>query len=211
MNFLNLSPAGNLQIIRTAIGWLACGLFAVGLAAPRTFGQTAKLNLDRLTSLEKRASEVTDVTLDGKMLRMASGFISDEKSSDDAETKALIQGLKGIYVRDYEFEKEGQYTRADLDAIRAQLHTPVWSKIVNVRSRRNGETDEIYIMGSSDNIQGLAILCAQPKELTVVNIVGPIDLKQLSHLEGHLGVPHVELSQSQDAATQKGGSDGKTK
>ncbi|MGH9430087.1 MAG: DUF4252 domain-containing protein [Terriglobia bacterium] len=210
MNSLNSSRSKSFRIIWPAIGWMACGWFVVGLGAPRGFGQMAKLNLNRLTSLEKRASEVTDVTLDGRMLRMAAGFISDEKSSDDAETKSLIQRLQGIYVRDYEFAKEGQYTKADLDAIRAQLHAPGWAKIVNVRSQRDGETDEIYIMGSSDHIQGLAIISAQPKELTVVNIVGPIDLKQLSHLEGHMGAPHVEWKESQDSAARKGASDAKS-
>jgi len=40
---------------------------------------------------------------------------------------------------------------------------------------------------------GLVILSAEPKELTVVNIVGPINLDQLSDLGGHLGIPPVQM------------------
>jgi len=33
------------------------------------------------------------------------------------------------------------------------------------------------------------VLSAEPKELTIVNIDGPIDPEQLSELGGHLGIP----------------------
>ena len=36
---------------------------------------------------------------------------------------------------------------------------------------------------------GLAILVAQPAELTVVNIVGPMDLAKLGALQGQFGIP----------------------
>ena len=42
-------------------------------------------------------------------------------------------------------------------------------------------------------MQGLVILAAEPKELTVVDIVGPIDLDMLSELGGHMGIPPVEV------------------
>jgi len=32
-----------------------------------------------------------------------------------------------------------------------------------------------------------------PKELTVVNIVGPVDLSKLSKLEGNFGVPDLDI------------------
>jgi hypothetical protein len=42
-------------------------------------------------------------------------------------------------------------------------------------------------------VTGVAILYSQPRELTVVNIIGPIDLEQLAALSGHFGVPKVKL------------------
>jgi hypothetical protein len=41
---------------------------------------------------------------------------------------------------------------------------------------------------------GLAILVSQPKELTVVNIVGSVDLNSLADLGGHFGVPKLETT-----------------
>lgn len=155
------------------------------------YGQDAKLQLGKLSDLEAKASEVVDVTLDGKMLQMASKFLSTKRSSDEAKAKELINGLKGIYVKSYEFEKEGQYSAADIDSLRAQLQSPGWQRLVGVRSKKDGEKAEVYIMTSGDNILGLAIIASEPKELTVVNIVGPIDINKLSDLEGNFGIPSL--------------------
>ena len=40
---------------------------------------------------------------------------------------------------------------------------------------------------------GLAIIAAEPKELVIVNIVGPIDLEKLSQLEGIFGIPDLNI------------------
>ena len=44
-----------------------------------------------------------------------------------------------------------------------------------------------------DQISGLAVLSVEDKELTVVNIVGPVDLEKLSRLEGQFGVPELGI------------------
>jgi hypothetical protein len=44
-------------------------------------------------------------------------------------------------------------------------------------------------MKQGDAIAGMAVLVAESRELTVVNIVGPIDIEKLSQLEGHFGIP----------------------
>ena len=44
-----------------------------------------------------------------------------------------------------------------------------------------------------DQISGLAVVSAEPKEFTVVNIVGPINLEKLTQLEGSFGVPYLTL------------------
>src|SRR5439155_597017 len=45
-------------------------------------------------------------------------------------------------------------------------------------------------------IRGLEVISAEPKEFTVVNIVGPINLEKLSQLEGSFGVPFLNLPPS---------------
>jgi len=52
---------------------------------------------------------------------------------------------------------------------------------------------EVYLMLVGDQISGLAVLSVEDKELTVVNIVGPVDLEKLSQLEGQFGVPELGI------------------
>ena len=156
---------------------------------PLAYGQEAKLKIDHLDKLAAKASEVSDVDLEGPLLQTASQFLS--KGETDAEIKEIVFGLKGIYVRSFEFEKEGSYSQADLEMIRKQLQSPGWTRIVNVQSKQDKESTEIYSMLSGDKIVGLAILSAEPKELTVVNIVGPIDLAKMG---GHFGIPPMSLN-----------------
>ena len=42
-------------------------------------------------------------------------------------------------------------------------------------------------------INGLTVLSIEPKELTVVNVVGPVDLEKLASLEGNLGIPELGI------------------
>jgi hypothetical protein len=50
-------------------------------------------------------------------------------------------------------------------------------------------------MTVNEHISGLAVLSVNPKELTVVNIIGPVDLEKLSKLEGQFGVPEFGIEQ----------------
>lgn len=156
-------------------------------------------------SLEKlagKATEVVNVSLDGPMLRLASRFLSG-KDPDEARAKNIVNSLKGIYVKSYEFEKEGEYSPSELDEIRSQLRGPGWSRIVGVVGKKGGDNAEIYIRLDDERIGGLVILAAEPKELTVVNIVGNISLDDLSALGGHFGIPDVEVGKEHKKPTKE--------
>jgi hypothetical protein len=145
-------------------------------------------------SIEKLAAKAVDtveVTLDGGMLQLAGRFLS-EKKTDEAEAKRLIAGLESVFVRSYQFDKPGQYSPADVEALRAQLTAPVWSRIVGVRSRREGENAEVFLKTENKRITGLAVIAADPKSLTIVNIVGAINPEDLSRLGGQFGIPRLE-------------------
>ncbi|HUI42375.1 MAG TPA: DUF4252 domain-containing protein [Terriglobia bacterium] len=173
---------------------LAAGIVLALGTGSAAWAQSAKLNLDGLSKLADKADEVVDVTLDGPMLKFAEKFMQSDKD-DDAEALRVIKGLTGVYVKSFEFKKPGQYSEADLEAIRAQLKGSAWSRFVNVTSKREGEKDEVYLMPdpSGKGNLGLAIIVAEPDELTVVNIVGPIDVEHLADLEGKMGVPDLDL------------------
>ena len=166
-----------------------CGLLP--LAAQTMPAQMLKLppNLEKLAD---KARETVDVTLDGPLLQLAARFLSD-KDPDEARAKRLVLGLKGIYVRSFTFENRGEYDPADLEPLRAQLKAPGWSRIVGVRSRREGDNAEVFLKQENGAIAGLAVIAADPKELTVVQIVGPIQPEDLRDLGGRFGIPKVEL------------------
>jgi len=162
---------------------------ALALAAATLAGaQQIQINLDRLAA---KASETVDVALNGSTLQFAAKFL-DSKDPDQDKIKKLMGGLEGIYVKSFEFQKKGEWQPADLDAIRAQLKSPEWSKVVGVKSAE-GETDEIYLRSQNGKLTGVTILAAEPKELTVVNIVGPVDLDSLAELGGHFHIPKMDV------------------
>jgi len=45
------------------------------------------------------------------------------------------------------------------------------------------------------NANGLVIIASEPREFTVVNIVGSIDLQKLHKLEGKFGIPKLQLEE----------------
>ncbi len=164
-------------------------LIALGLLAGLASAQDVKWNYDKLAA---KASDTVEVSLSGGLLRLATKFLSDD-DKDEAQVKKLVGGLKGIYVRSFEFKKPGDYSPADVESFRTPLRAPDWERIVGVHSTEDGETVEVYIKNEGKGIGGLAIIATEPKEVTLVNIVGPIDLDSLSELGGHFGIPEVEV------------------
>jgi Domain of unknown function (DUF4252) len=107
--------------------------------------------------------------------------------------KSLITGLKAITVRSFKFAEDGQYRQGDLQPIRAQLRTPGWSKVLGVDNKDDRKTSEIYTKTDQGKIVGVAILSAEPKELSVVYIEGTIDLAGLASLGGNFGLPPIPI------------------
>ena len=155
--------------------------------------QNAKLDLDQLDALASRASNTVDVKLDEHLMQTTSKFFSG-KDPDEAEIRELLKKLKGIYVKSFSFDKENEYSPAEIEPVLSQLRGGGWSKIVGVTSKREGENVDVYVMSLGDQISGLAVVCLDPKEITIVNVVGPIDLDKLSELEGSFGVPDLDIA-----------------
>jgi hypothetical protein len=133
--------------------------------------------------LAARATNVTEVTLGKNMLSFASKFMNG-KDKDDAATRRLIEGLEGIYVREYEFDKEGQYSMEEIEKLRQYFETTEWSPIVHERERKTGETTDVMVKLVNGENHGMFILSVEPKELTIVLILGPIHMEDLAKLGG---------------------------
>src|SRR5688572_20256304 len=126
------------------------------LAVPASAQQ--RLNLD-FPGLADRAEEVVDITLDATMLRLAAKFFS-ANDPDERAMKQMVSGLTGIYVRSYEFAKEGEYDQALAAKVRSQLGTS-WKPFVTVRSKKKDNVD-IFADMRGENVVGLVIIASEP-------------------------------------------------
>ena len=153
--------------------------------------QDSRIQMGSLDHLASKASQTVDVNIDERLIRLAVKLFKDD-DADEKEIKKLVTGLKGVYVKSFEFDSDGQYAAADVESIRAQLRGPGWSRLVNVTSKKEGNL-EVYLLLNGEQIGGLAVLHTDDRELTVVNIVGPVDLDKLAQLEGQLGVPDLGI------------------
>lgn len=177
-------------------------LLSLLLAVP-CGAQSPRLQIQNLDRLAASASEVVDITLDGSTLKMALKFLGGDKEVRDA-----VSGLQGIYVKSFEFDKDGCYQKSDAEAVRAQLQGPGWSRVVGVMNKR-GEDTGVWVMAdpATSGFRRLVVLCAQPRELVVVELVGAVDINKLAALEGKLGIPRF----GEGKERTKGGGDGEKK
>jgi hypothetical protein len=148
-----------------------------------------RLSLPSFAGLAKKASESVAITLDPSLLGLAAKFLGDDPQ--DAATKEVLKGLQGIYVRSYTFDKDSAYQQADIDEVRSQLASPGWNRVMQTRSSKTRSDVDIYIMLDHDQAIGLTLIASEPRQFTIVNIVGAIDLDKLHKLEGQFGIPKL--------------------
>jgi hypothetical protein len=113
------------------------------------------------------------------MLKQAAGFLAG-KGSDTEKMRELLGGITGIYVKSFEFDGPNMYAESDIEIIRKQVSGPGWSRVVSVREKR--ELTEIYFWKERETTGGLVVISAEDNELTVVNVVGRVDLASLGAL-----------------------------
>jgi hypothetical protein len=185
----------------------ACLIAALAIVAARaqaapTFN--GRLRLDSLERLAPKAAETVNIDVDGILIQITKGILSDD-DPDEKSVKEIIEGLKGVYVRSYEFKTEGQFTEADLAQVREQLRAPVWTRVVDVKSHGvDIDNAEIYLATAGDKVEGLVLLDVEPKELTIINIVGSIDIEKLKKLEGSLGIPRIHVGRKGAGKRRRG-------
>jgi len=82
------------------------------------------------------------------------------------------------------------YPSEDVDTVRAQLSAPDWSPVAQIRSGHEGEKVDIYLCISGEKVSGVALVASSPREFTIINVVGAIDIQKLPTLERRFGVRH---------------------
>ncbi len=152
-----------------------------------------QLKLPSFPDLKERATESVDVSLGRLPLHLA-GWLVNDSDPDSAEVRKTLQGLKSVQVRSFQFNADYAYPQAEIDQLRAQLSAPGWSPLVQVRKRgdqqgRNRENVDIYVALDDKKVKGLVIIACEPRELTVVHIVGTLDLAQIAGLRKTFASP----------------------
>ncbi|MGA2889161.1 MAG: DUF4252 domain-containing protein [Terracidiphilus sp.] len=161
-----------------ALVFCSTSLAVLGLAQTAELPASAPVEKE----LAAHASNVDEVTLGKNMLGLASAFMKG-KDKDDAETRKMIEGLDGIYVRDYEFAKQGEFSAEQVEQLRKYYETTEWSPIVRDHDSKTGESADIMIKMVNGKSDGLFILDVEPKEISIVLILGPVNMEQLGQLK----------------------------
>lgn len=167
-------------------------LLALLLAGPAVAQVKGQLRLPEFAALAEKASETVTVSLDASLLGLGCRFLN-AADPEEAAAKKLCTSLSGIYVRHYTFDSDYAYPKRDIDGVRRQLQVPGWSRIVEARSKKENTDVDVFVLIAGDKAQGLAVIASEPREFTIVNIVGNIDLEQLHKLEGRFSIPELEI------------------
>lgn len=142
-------------------------MFCLALSTPAR-SQGLDINLDTLAA---KAKDKAEVTLEGSLLAQALQMAP-------ANVKSAVANVSRVLVRHYEFATTGQYSDTDLDAVRKQLSNGAgWSRVINVKEEH--ESTEIYMLSQDGKPAGFLLISAEPKELTVLQVVGSVDLASL--------------------------------
>jgi hypothetical protein len=170
-----------------------CFIFFVLLPLTCAAAMDALIKLPNFDGLADKASESITITLDEQLLKVAARFLSSDDPKDD-DARKFLSGLRGIYVRSFTFRDDFVYPKTEIDAIRKQLTAPAWNQLIDVRSAKEQANVGIYVsLDAHNNANGLVIISTEPRQLTIVNIVGAIDLERLKNIEGKFGIPKMDI------------------
>jgi len=148
-----------------------------------------ELKLPDFSHLRNSAVDYTDITLDGFLLKLAKHFAA--KAEEEDEAIGILNEIKSVRVREFQFDSDGAYSRADVDAVRKQLSAPGWSPLLQQRSRQSGSNVDVYLNTADGKILGIAVIESEPRSFTIVNVVGNISIDRLAKISGEFGIPEV--------------------
>ncbi len=160
------------------------------------FGWAAdgKLTLPEFKGLSEKATESVHISLGPWLLHFARGFM-DDSDTDDAAAKRMFSGIKSIEIRSFTFATDFAYSIDDIDNVRRQLSAPGWSQLMQVRSKKQENVD-MYVMMDDNRAGGFALIASEPREFTIINIVGSFNPDDLPALQKHLHIHESSLGKT---------------
>jgi hypothetical protein len=179
-----------MRIVTRGLSMLCACLLLMGLGSLALAAEVeGRIDLSSLERLRAGASEVSEANLDAAAIRRVV-----ENPELHANIRDVAKALTEVHAIVFEMGGKGSIALADLDAIRAQLKGPAWTRVLSNQEQQ--ELEELYTLKKGDNVAGIVVLVAESKELTVVNLVGSVDPATLASLDldglGELGEAMVE-------------------
>ena len=174
------------------IGWLLCGLLALGLASLPAAAEEYKkhpgyVDGSKLLSLADEGTSTVEVSLNGAILRALLAF--------DPELKEIGAGLESIHaiVLDFDDDKNGRRARGGqlLLETETSLLGRKWQRITKIKDE--GTNVSVLVQSDEELIGGLVVLISgDDGELVFANIAGDIDLAAIAKLGEKLDIPGLE-------------------
>lgn len=143
-------------------------LVAVLIAVPMS-AQGLKMDF---AALAAKATSKTEVNLDGAVLDEARKALPES---------GKFAGVTGVSIHTFEYAKAGEYPTDGLDALRKQVAADSrWSKLLS--SHEEKESADIYVQIQNGKLAGLLLIAVEPKEVTVIQASGSVDLAQMQEV-----------------------------
>jgi hypothetical protein len=158
---------------------LAAVLLLLGLSS--CAADRGRLDLPSFRHLESRAVESVDMSFGRMLIGPATWFLSDNEP-ETRDLKALLRGIKSVRIRSYTFDRDHAYSHDDIDKVRAQLVSKGWSRVLQSRNRDSAEDVDIYVAMDGEKTLGFALIASEPREFTILNVVGAIDVDAVQRL-----------------------------
>jgi hypothetical protein len=159
-------------------------LMLMVLMAAATIAWGQQLDLKVLDKVASKATSSTEIGMDEATLKATSASL-DETNPNQVIAKKTVNGLKGFFLRSYEFKK-GDFKVDDIKPLMDQLKAPDWKRFL--RNKEEDEWVEIWWHVTNGAADGMLLVSAENSELTVINALGISEPKDLAKLKD-LGVP----------------------
>ena len=111
-----------------------------------------------------------------------------------AEAVDMLGGLD-VVVNNAGVEITSLLVDLDPVSVRKQLEGPNWSRLVQQHRSEPREDTDVYMCLEDGKIKGIAVIASEPREFTIVNVIGNLDVDKISQLPGQFGIPKISREQ----------------
>ena len=166
---------------------------AMMLSVPAWGFTSAKLDIDT-EELKSQADEVVEVNLDGKALEQGSKLLA-VRSGISNSFKSVMGSIKGIYRFTYRFALGNPYDIDAMENLHRQMTDGGWAPMIDVQNQKENTGLTVYSFTSEDDApNGITVISNDPSEITVLNLVGDVDLEALATVGETLGMPVMSIA-----------------